>query len=76
MHAPDVLLVDEPTSALDQERGAAIMGLIAQLTHDRGTATMLVTHDMVHRDVLDELVTVVDGRVVDPAPAAPVAKAA
>jgi len=76
VHGPDVLLVDEPTSALDQERGAAIMGLIARLTHDRGTATMLVTHDMVHRDVLDELVTVVDGRVVDAAPAAPVAKAA
>jgi putative ABC transport system ATP-binding protein len=76
VHGPDVLLVDEPTSALDQERGAAIMGLIARLTHDRGTATMLVTHDMVHRDVLDELVTVVDGRVVDAAPAAPVANAA
>lgn len=76
VHEPDVLLVDEPTSALDQERGAAIMGLIAQLTHDRGTATMLVTHDMVHRDVLDELVTVVDGRVVDAVPAAPVANAA
>ncbi|MFJ3036011.1 ABC transporter ATP-binding protein [Curtobacterium pusillum] len=76
VHGPDVLLVDEPTSALDQERGAAIMGLIAQLTHDRGTATMLVTHDMVHRDVLDELVTVVDGRVVDAVPAAPVANAA
>jgi putative ABC transport system ATP-binding protein len=76
VHGPDVLLVDEPTSALDQERGAAIMDLIAQLTHDRGTATMLVTHDMVHRDVLDELVTVVDGRVVDVVPAAPVANAA
>lgn len=68
VHDPDVLLVDEPTSALDQERGAAIMRLIAELTHERGTATLLVTHDMVHRDVLDELVTVVDGRVVtDPA---------
>lgn len=65
VHEPDVLLVDEPTSALDQERGAAIMELIARLTHERGTATMLVTHDMVHRDVLDELVTVVDGRLTD-----------
>jgi putative ABC transport system ATP-binding protein len=76
VHGPDVLLVDEPTSALDQERGAAIMGLIARLTHDRGTATMLVTHDMVHRDVLDELVTVVDGRVVDTVPAASAASVA
>lgn len=64
VHAPDVLLVDEPTSALDQERGAAIMALIARLTRERDTATMLVTHDLVHRATLDELVTVVDGRLV------------
>ena len=58
----DVLLVDEPTSALDQERGADIMDLIARLTHERSTATMLVTHDLVHRESLDDLVTVVDER--------------
>jgi putative ABC transport system ATP-binding protein len=63
VHDPEVLLVDEPTSALDQERGAEIMRLIARLTHERGTATLLVTHDLVHRDALDELVTVVDGRI-------------
>lgn len=65
VHEPDVLLVDEPTSALDQERGAEIMDLIARLTHERGTATLLVTHDLIHREALDELVTVVDGRIVD-----------
>ncbi|QFQ31455.2 ATP-binding cassette domain-containing protein [Janibacter melonis] len=63
---PSVLLVDEPTSALDQERGAEIMELVARLTHERGTATLLVTHDLVHRNALDALVTVVDGRVVEP----------
>jgi putative ABC transport system ATP-binding protein len=65
VHEPDVLLVDEPTSALDQERGAEIMHLIARLTHERGTATLLVTHDLIHRDALDELVTVIDGRIGD-----------
>ncbi|ANF32993.1 ABC transporter ATP-binding protein [Leifsonia xyli] len=65
IHEPDVLLVDEPTSALDQERGAEIMRLIARLTHERDTATLLVTHDLVHRDTLDELVTVVDGRITE-----------
>ncbi len=64
VHSPDVLVVDEPTSALDQERGAEIMRLIARLTHERNTATLLVTHDLVHRDTLDDLVTIVDGRVV------------
>ena len=63
VHEPEVLLVDEPTSALDQERGAEIMRLIARLTHERGTATLLVTHDLVHREALDELVTVIDGRI-------------
>jgi putative ABC transport system ATP-binding protein len=63
VHEPEVLLVDEPTSALDQERGAEIMGLIARLTHERDTATLLVTHDLVHRDALDTIVTVVDGRL-------------
>jgi len=67
VHQPEVLLVDEPTSALDQERGAEIMGLIARLTHERDTATLLVTHDLVHRDALDELVTIVDGRRMEPA---------
>jgi len=63
VNRPSVLLVDEPTSALDQERGAEIMALIARLTHEQGTATMLVTHDLVHRDMLDALVTIVDGRM-------------
>lgn len=66
VHEPDVLLVDEPTSALDQERGAQIMQLIARLTRERGTATLLVTHDLIHRDCLDRLVTVIDGRASMP----------
>ncbi|MTE23718.1 ABC transporter ATP-binding protein [Microbacterium sp. ZXX196] len=66
VHEPEVLLVDEPTSALDQERGAEIMQLIARLTHERNTATLLVTHDLVHRDALDDLVTVIDGRITTP----------
>jgi len=62
---PSVLLVDEPTSALDQDRGAEIMDLIARLTHEQGTATMLVTHDLIHRDALDDLITIVDGHITD-----------
>lgn len=69
VHEPEVLLVDEPTSALDQESGAEIMQLIARLTHERDTATLLVTHDLVHRDSLDELVTVIDGRISEFVPA-------
>ena len=68
VHEPGVLLVDEPTSALDQERGAEIMGLISRLTRERGTATLLVTHDLVHAGALDALVRVVDGRITTQSP--------
>ena len=41
------------------------MDLIARLTHEQRTATMLVTHDLIHSDALDRLVTVIDGRLAD-----------
>ncbi|KQX12452.1 ABC transporter ATP-binding protein [Streptomyces sp. Root431] len=65
MNEPSVLLVDEPTSALDHERGAAVMDLLAGLTAERGTATVLVTHDMTHLARTDRTVTVQDGRVTE-----------
>ncbi|MET9654001.1 MULTISPECIES: ABC transporter ATP-binding protein [unclassified Streptomyces] len=66
MNEPAVLLVDEPTSALDHERGAAVVDLLATLTADRGTATVLVTHDRAHLERADATVLVRDGRLVDP----------
>ncbi|WP_298461386.1 ABC transporter ATP-binding protein [uncultured Cellulomonas sp.] len=62
MNNPEVLLVDEPTSALDHERGAAVLDLIATLTRERGTATVLVTHDHDHLETADAVVEMRDGR--------------
>lgn len=69
MNDPAVLLVDEPTSALDHERGAAVIDLLVELTHDRGTATVLVTHDRGHLDRVDQVAVMVDGRLETPVPA-------
>lgn len=63
MNRPDVLLVDEPTSALDSERGAAIIDLIVELTRERNTGTLLVTHDLTHLDHMDNTYEMVDGRL-------------
>ncbi|MFF0479253.1 ABC transporter ATP-binding protein [Streptomyces sp. NPDC004284] len=65
MNEPSVLLVDEPTSALDHERGAAVMDLLATLTVERQTATVLVTHDRAHLARTDHTVTVQDGRLTE-----------
>lgn len=64
MNDPNVLLVDEPTSALDQERGASIIDLILQLTDQRNTSTLLVTHDLVHLPRMHGVVHMVDGQLV------------
>ncbi|MFE4693947.1 ABC transporter ATP-binding protein [Streptomyces sp. NPDC056749] len=69
MNEPAVLLVDEPTSALDHERGAAVLDLLAGLTRERSTATVLVTHDRAHLGLVDGTVTMRDGRLTAPAPA-------
>lgn len=69
MNDPGVLLVDEPTSALDHERGAAVIGLITRLTRERGTATVLVTHDHAHLAAADHVGEVHDGRLSLPTPA-------
>lgn len=68
MNDPAVLLVDEPTSALDAERGAAIVDLVVRLTRERGTATLLVTHDLAQLARLDTTLSMRAGRLSSWAP--------
>lgn len=63
MTAPAVLLVDEPTSALDRVRSAEAVKLLAEQTHERGTATVMVTHDTAIMDAADRVHEMVDGRL-------------
>ncbi|MQS11502.1 ABC transporter ATP-binding protein [Streptomyces kaniharaensis] len=69
MNDPKVLLIDEPTSALDHERGSAVLDLITTLTHERSTATVLVTHDRTRLASVDHIAEVHDGRLTVPAAA-------
>ncbi len=43
---PKVMLADEPTTALDVTVQAQIMDLLTRLQDDRGTAMVLITHDL------------------------------
>ena len=63
VNRPSLLLVDEPTAALDRARSQEVVELLARETHERGVATVMVTHD---HDVLhhcDRVVEMVDGRL-------------
>jgi len=63
MAEPDLLLVDEPTSALDHDRGTEIVELLAREAHDRGVATVMVTHDTAILGCVDRVATMADGRL-------------
>ena len=63
MNEPQLLLVDEPTAALDQERSRTIMELLANLTHQFGLASLVVTHDTEFVPLADRCVRMEDGRL-------------
>ena len=42
---PELILADEPTGNLDIENGLAIVGLLHQLSSERGTAVLMTTHN-------------------------------
>lgn len=46
IHAPALLLADEPTAAVDQETAEEIVAQMKKLACERGTAVLMVTHDL------------------------------
>jgi oligopeptide/dipeptide ABC transporter ATP-binding protein len=68
---PAVLIADEPTTALDVTIQAQILDLLRRLAADRGTAIMLITHDMgVVADIADRVAVMYAGRIAETGPAA------
>jgi ABC-2 type transport system ATP-binding protein len=60
-----VLLLDEPTSGLDPRATADFNGLLATV-RDRGTAVLMVTHDLLSAaDVADRIGFLEHGRIVE-----------
>jgi peptide/nickel transport system ATP-binding protein len=63
---PDILIADEPTTALDVTVQAQIFDLLRALQKDKGTAIMLITHDMgAVAEMADRVMVMYAGRVIE-----------
>jgi oligopeptide transport system ATP-binding protein len=70
MMEPDVLIADEPTTALDVTVQAQIMALLREMNRERGTAILLITHDMgVVAELCEDVMVMYAGRAVEKASA-------
>jgi len=66
---PVLLVADEPTTALDVSIQAQIIALLKRLARDRGTAVMLITHDMgVIAEAASRVAVMYAGRVAEVGP--------
>lgn len=62
---PEIILADEPTAALDSHTGRAVMQMMRDLSHERGRAVVIVSHDSRVLEFADRTVTIEDGRIAD-----------
>ncbi len=73
---PDLLIADEPTTALDVSIQAQIIALLKRLCRERGTAVMLITHDMgVIAETADRVAVMYAGRIAEIGPVREVVQA-
>ncbi|UQE74590.1 ABC transporter ATP-binding protein [Gordonia sp. PP30] len=64
---PKIVLADEPTGNLDSKTGEDVLELLAEVAHDRpDRLVLMVTHDAHAADFSDRVITVRDGKVIDP----------
>jgi peptide/nickel transport system ATP-binding protein len=63
---PALIIADEPTTALDVSVQAQILNLLKKLAKERGTAIILITHDMgVIAETTDRVAVLYSGRLAE-----------
>ena len=61
--SPDVLLCDEPTGALDSKTGIVVLKALQKVNQSLGTATVLITHNVVIGGMADRIISLHDGKI-------------
>lgn len=61
---PRLLLCDEPTGALDYVTGKAILKLLYELSRERGTTVIIITHNQAIAPMADRVIRIKSGRIL------------
>ncbi len=59
--SPAIVIADEPTGNLDSATAAQIVALLRELTHERGAAAVVATHDDRMTAYCDRVLRLADG---------------
>ncbi len=63
-YEPHLLILDEPTRGLDLTEKAAIMGIARSLIEEKGTAVLLLTHDLDIVEAFSDRVAILSGGTI------------
>ncbi|MGM9607360.1 MAG: ABC transporter ATP-binding protein [Oscillospiraceae bacterium] len=61
---PRLLLCDEPTGALDYVTGKAVLKLLYDLSRERGTTVIIITHNQAIAPMADRIVRIKSGKIL------------
>lgn len=63
-NSPKLILADEPTGELDSQTAREILGLFQQIVREQKVTVLMVTHDMLSDEYVDDYLFLRDGTII------------
>ena len=60
---PAMLLCDEPTGALDSKTGVLILNLLQDMSNNKNTTVIIVTHNAILAEAADKVIRIKNGKI-------------